>query len=57
MGFNSGFKGLKGFGFVTFFPGVKASFYQSCASPGDSELCSVFSEWITSPSLSEFGGS
>ena len=31
--------------------------YQSCASSGDSELARVSSGWITSPSLSEFGGS
>jgi hypothetical protein len=30
---------------------------QSCASSEDSELCRVPSGWITSPSLSEFGGS
>jgi hypothetical protein len=29
---------------------------QSCAS-GDYELCRVSSGWITSPLLSEFGGS
>jgi hypothetical protein len=57
---------LKGFGFVAFFAGVKASsfcihlsclVYQSCAFSGDSELCRVSSGWITSPSLSKFGGS
>ena len=31
--------------------------FQSCASSGDSELGSVSSGWITSPSLSKFGGS
>jgi len=30
---------------------------QSCASSGDSELGRVSSGWITSPSLSKFGGS
>jgi hypothetical protein len=30
---------------------------QSCASSGDSELCRLSSGWITSPLLSEFGGS
>ena len=31
--------------------------HQSCASSGDSELGRVSSGWITSPSLSKFGGS
>jgi len=31
--------------------------YQSCASSADSELGRVSSGWITSSSLSEFGGS
>ena len=30
---------------------------QSCVSSGDSELDRMSSEWITSPSLSKFGGS
>ena len=30
---------------------------QSCASSGDSEMGSLSSGWITSPSLSKFGGS
>jgi len=30
---------------------------QSCASYGDSELGRVSSGWVTSPSLSKFGGS
>jgi len=30
---------------------------QSCTSSGDSELSRVSSGWITSPSLSRFGGS
>jgi len=31
--------------------------FQSCVSSGDSELDRVSSGWITSPSLSKFGGS
>ena len=58
----------KGFSFVAFFAGAEASsvcihltclvcLYQSCASSGDSELGRVSSGWLTSPSLSNFGGS
>jgi hypothetical protein len=36
---------------------LKNAINQSCASSGDSELRRVSSGWITSPFLSEFGGS
>jgi hypothetical protein len=38
-------------------PSPELQLHQSCAFSGASELCRVSSGWITSPSLSEFGGS